>query len=140
MIQLLSHGEWIPFSSEGALLEYLAPETHLNRQHLRDMVATKFRPVVQACAIADFPLAAIVGITEEERAILYSPDASVESWHVLPPLVFVGSPVDAPFMTVVEGAGTVRVIDSTSDVALLESLRDYRVILWRYDSGVDCSA
>lgn len=138
MIQLLSHGEWIPFPSPEALLDYLAPEVHSNRQEVRDMVAKKFRPVVQACAIADFPLAAIVGINEEERAILYSSDANVPSWHLLPPLVHAGDPSLAPSMVNLEDVSTVWVIDSTSDLSLLTSLRNYRAILWRdEESGVD---
>lgn len=138
MICLLSQGNWLPFDDDEAVVSYLANKLvvadggsveGMTPSSMRHMLAQRFRAIVQAHAIALFPVETLTLLTPQMREILHEPTPDVEYWETLPPLAVVArTPADIPEWSTIDGHDTVWVIDCSSSETLLDSLAKYDVI------------
>lgn len=134
----MSNGEKVTHETAQDLVEFLGsdlPEVstdHDRASVLRIWVAMKFRPVVQAKSISEYPFDTVTRLDEQQRDFLYGNHSSepIEQWLTLPPFVAVCPPENAPESTVLDGEETVWVLDTTTDMTLLTSLREYGALAW----------
>lgn len=129
MLAIKINDTWKNFANARELVGFLARHGCTTELEERVDVALRFRATAQVKAISHYPLAAISGLEEDSKNLLYSSNPQPDTWYNLPPLVVLQHEEGKyPIGSVVDGIATIWRIDVTSDESLVESLEELNII------------